>query len=446
MVDHVLEAKENRQDKKSAANTKQSLRDNPEADRILDELGLRARNSIQILAASSVDARNQTLRAAAAAIRGKARDILDANQQDMDAGRQAGLASALIDRLALDPSRLEGIARGLESIADRPDPLNRVLDRRSLPNGLRVTKRSKPIGVIGIIFEARPNVAADAAGLTIKSGNACLLRPGSEALRSAQVIAACMRQGLKEAGLPVDAVLMLPDADRALAGALMRARKHVDVLIPRGGKNLVACVQEEAKMPVFAHLEGLCHTYVNAEADVAKAVDIIENAKMRRVSICGATETLLVDRAIAPTYLPLAAARLSERGCHLLGDEEARNICPEMEAASEADWVTEYLDAILAVRVVSGPEEAVDHIRTFGSGHTDAIITENASVAELFLREVDSAIVMHNVSTQYADGGEFGLGAEIGIATGRIHARGPVGADELTIYNWVVEGTGQCRP
>jgi glutamate-5-semialdehyde dehydrogenase len=346
----------------------------------------------------------------------------------------------------LDDARLEGVAKGVEETAGLPDPIGAVLADWTRPNGLHIQRVRTPLGVIGIIFESRPNVAADAGALSLRAGNAVILRGGSDSAASVAAIGTALRAGLRDAGLPEDVIQIVPTTDRAAVGMMLAGLGGtVDVIVPRGGKSLVARVQEEARVPVFAHLEGICHTYVHAAAKPHEAISLAVNAKMRRVSICGATETLLIDRAIAPSLLPKIASALVERGCELRGDEEARAIY-EMNAATEDDWRTEYLAPILSIRVVGGLDEAIRHIADYGSAHTDAIVTEDHDAAEKFLREVDSAIVLHNASTQYADGGEFGFGGEIGIATGRMHARGPVGAEQLTTFKYVVRGEGQTRP
>jgi glutamate-5-semialdehyde dehydrogenase len=382
----------------------------------------------------------------AEAIRADADTILAANARDVEAAGANGLAAPMVDRLMLDDKRLAGVADAVAAIADIPDPLGVATERWTPPsNGLDIARVRTPIGVIAIIYESRPNVTADAAALCVRSGNAVILRGGSECLNSNLAIHAAVARGLEAAGLPASCVQAVRTTDRAAVGMILSGLdRHIDLIVPRGGKSLVARVQAEARAPVLGHLEGLCHTYIDAGADPAKAVAIAVNAKMRRVSICGATETLLVDRA-AKALLPLIASALTEAGCELRGDAEAREIVP-MEAASEADWTTEYLAPILSVAVVDGVEGAAEHIATYGSGHTDAIVTEDAAAAERFVSLVDSAIVLVNASTQYADGGEFGFGAEIGIATDKLHARGPVGAEQLTTYKYVVRGTGQTRP
>ncbi len=420
----------------------------PAADpaELVGEMAAAARLAARLLATSTGEARTLALRAAARAIRDRADAILTANAMDMEASRASGLGEAMLDRLALDAGRVEAIARGVDDVADLPDPVGTELASWERPNGLRIARVRVPLGVIGIIYESRPNVTADAAALCLKAGNAALLRCGSESLHSSSALAACMAEGLSAAGLPETAVQLIPTRDRAAVGALLRQHEHVDVIVPRGGESLIRRVMEESRIPVFAHLQGLCHVYVDGAADLDKAQAIALNAKMRRVSICGAMETLLIDRAIAETALPPLAHALREAGCELRGDAAARALDPAIAEADEADWRTEYLAAILSIRVVDGVEAAIDHINTHGSHHTDSIVTEDAATAARFLNAVDSGIVMHNASTQFADGGEFGMGAEIGIATGKLHARGPVGAEQLTTYKYVVRGTGQVRP
>ncbi|MGE0741657.1 MAG: glutamate-5-semialdehyde dehydrogenase [Hyphomonadaceae bacterium] len=409
-------------------------------------LGRAARAAAALVREASGEQRTAALVAMARQVRAAAPAILVANAGDVARARAAGLAESFIDRLTLDAGRVEAIARAVEEVAAQPDPVGAVMQAWTRPNGLRFERVRTPIGVIGMIFESRPNVAADAGALALRAGNAVILRGGSDSAESVAAILAAVRAALREAGLPENAIQNVPSTDRAAVGMMLAGLGGaIDVIIPRGGKSLVARVQEEARVPVFAHLEGICHTYVHAGADLGKAVDISENAKMRRVSVCGSTETLLIDRAVAPAFLPKIAEALTALGCELRGDDEARAIVA-MNAASEDDWRAEYLAPILAVRVVGGVDEAVRHIATYGSQHTECIVTEDAAAAEQFLREVDSAIVLHNASTQFADGGEFGFGGEIGIATGRLHARGPVGAEQLTIFKYVVRGDGQTRP
>jgi len=410
------------------------------------EIGRQARAASAQLALAPAEAKTAALKAAAAAIRSRANEILSANAEDLAAAKEAGIGAALLDRLALDPKRLEAVARGLEDIAAQPDPIGRTLAEWTRPNGLRIARISVPLGVIGIIYESRPNVTADAGGLALKSGNAAILRGGSESFHSSRALVAALGEGLRAAGLPVHAVQLVPTRDRDAVGMMLKMSGVIDIIVPRGGASLIERVQRESRIPVIAHLEGLCHTYIDRAADPGKARQIALNAKMRRVSICGATETLLVDRAVARTVLPPILADLRAAGCELRGDPETLALDSQVAPATEQDWRTEYLDAILAVRVVDGVAAAVDHINRFGSHHTDAIVTEDEPTAERFLREVDSAIVLVNASTQFADGGEFGMGAEIGISTQRLPPRGPVGAAELTTYKYLVRGNGQVRP
>ncbi|MGE0260293.1 MAG: glutamate-5-semialdehyde dehydrogenase [Alphaproteobacteria bacterium] len=409
-------------------------------------IGRQAREAATALALAPAEMRSEALRRAAAAVRARGNEILAANADDLAAARAGGIGGALLDRLALDPKRLEAVAKGLEDIATLPDPIGRTLAEWTRPNGLRISRVSVPLGVIGIIYESRPNVTADAGSLAVKSGNAAILRGGSESFHSSRALVAALRDGLRAAGLPEDAIQLVPTRDRAAVGLMLTMSGVIDIIVPRGGASLIERVQRESRIPVIAHLEGLCHTYIHAAADPAKARAIALNAKMRRVSICGATETLLIDRTVARTMLPPILADLRAAGCELRGDPEVLAIDPSAVPAGEDDWRTEYLDAILAVRVVDGPEEAIAHIERYGSHHTDAIVTEDEAVAERFLREVDSAIVLVNASTQFADGGEFGMGAEIGISTQRLPPRGPVGAAELTTYKYLVRGSGQVRP
>jgi glutamate-5-semialdehyde dehydrogenase len=413
----------------------------------MDVLGRSARESARSLAMSGGEVRNHALRAAAASLRAHRADILVANDVDMEAGRQRGLNTAMLDRLMLDDARIEGMAVGLEAISELPDPLGKVIAEWQRPNGLRIQRVAVPLGVIGIIYESRPNVTADAAALCIKSGNAVILRGGSESFHSSRAIHACLAAGLGEAGLPPDAVQMVPTTDREAVGYLLSSMgEWLDVVVPRGGKSLIRRVQEEARVPVIGHLEGICHVYLHSAADTATAVDVTLNAKMRRTGICGAAETLLVDRDVAKELLPPVLDALANAGCELRGDEAVRSVFPEAAAAEAEDWDTEYLDAIISVRVIDDIDAAVGHIAEHGSGHTECIITEDDAAAGYFFANVDSAILLQNASTQFADGGEFGMGAEIGIATGRIHARGPVGAEQLTSYKYVVRGSGQVRP
>src|SRR5579883_402161 len=410
------------------------------------DIGRRAREAAAELALASADAKAAALRAAAAALRARQAEILSANAADVAAAEAAGIGAALVDRLMLDPKRVESMVKGLDEVAALPDPVGRVLARWTRPNGLSIERVAVPLGVIGIIYESRPNVTADAGGLALKSGNAAILRGGSESFHSSRALVAALHDGLVAAGLPAAAIQLVPTRERAAVGLMLAMEGVIDIIVPRGGRSLIERVQRESRIPIIAHLEGICHTYIDRAADLEKARRIVLNAKMRRVSICGATETLLVDRAIARAYLPAILADLRAAGCELRGDAETLAIDPDLIPATEADWRTEYLDAILSVRIVDGLAGAIDHIARYGSHHTDAIITEDEAAAERFLREVDSAIVMVNASTQFADGGEFGMGAEIGISTQRLPPRGPVGAEQLTSYKYLVRGNGQVRP
>ncbi|HEV2532264.1 glutamate-5-semialdehyde dehydrogenase [Phenylobacterium sp.] len=412
----------------------------------MSAMGRAAKAAALALRLADAATRTRAIAAMARAVRAAAPGILAANARDVAAARAAGLAPALVDRLLLDAERLEGVARALETVAEIPDPVGAEIARWSRPNGLDIARVRTPIGVIGIIYESRPNVTADAAALCVRAGNAVILRGGSECLASNLAIHAALAKGLADAGLPQAAVQIVRTADRAAVGAILAGLEGaVDLIIPRGGKSLVARVRAEARAPVLGHLEGLNHVFLHESADLAKAIDIAVNAKMRRVSVCGAAETLLVDRAAAQALLPPVARALIAAGCELRGDAAARAIVP-MAEATEDDWTTEYLAPVISIAVVDGVQGAADHIAAYGSAHTDAIVAEDAGAAETFVDLVDSAIVLVNASTQFADGGEFGFGAEIGIATDRLHARGPVGAEQLTTYKYVVRGTGQTRP
>ena len=411
---------------------------------LLETAARAARAAAAELARAPRPVKDLALREAARALRATAPAILAANEADVAAA--PGLSAAFRDRLALTPARVEAMARGLEAVAELPDPAGRVLSEWTRPNGLVIRRIAQPLGVIGMIFESRPNVAADAAALCLKSGNAVILRGGRESLRSVAAIHAALAAGLRAAGLPEACVQVAPTADRGFVGAMLRAAGLIDLIIPRGGKGLVTRVMEEARVPVLAHAEGLCHTYVHAAADPAMARAILANAKMRRTGVCGATETLLIDAAVAPGLLPLLVADLRALGCDFRADAAARAICPELPAATEADFATEWLDSILSVAVVAGVPAALAHIRCFGSEHTEAIVTEDAAAATEFLDGIASAVGLWNASTQFCDGGEFGFGAEIGIATGRLHARGPVGLEQLCTYRYQVIGSGQVRP
>ncbi len=410
---------------------------------LIEELATKGRAAQRKLARASDADKAAGLRAAAKAIRAQSHQILEANAKDMASGEERGLTGSMLDRLKLDEERLEAIAGAIENVANLPDPVGEVIDKRESPSRFGLERVRIPIGLIGIIYESRPNVTADAAALCLRSGNAALLRGGSEAIHSNRALHAAFATGLEEAGLPADAIQLMPTQDREAVGAMLKAAGLIDMIVPRGGKGLVARVQQDARVPVLAHLDGICHTYIHADADPDMAREIAVNAKMRRTGICGAMETLLIDANFDKGSDVLAA--IADAGCELRGDEKAQKLDSRVKPATAEDWDTEYLDAILSVAVVDDIDDAMDHIASHSSGHTEAIITGNEDAAERFLGEVDSAIVMHNASTQFADGGEFGLGAEIGIATGRLHARGPVALEGLTTYKWQVKGSGQAR-
>ena len=413
---------------------------------IMGALGRAARAAAEVLALAAPEQKNRALRAAATCVRARRHKVLAANVRDVRAASDSGISGALIDRLALDEKRIEAMACALEDIERLPDPIGTVLAEWRRPNGMRIERRRVPLGVIGIIYESRPNVTADAGGLCLKSGNAVILRGGSESMHSNAAIHACLDEGLKVAGLPSGCIQLVPTTDRAAVGYMLAEMADTfDVIVPRGGKSLVARVQREARVPVIGHLEGVCHVYVHRAASLPMAEAVVLNAKMRRTGVCGAAETLLVDRAAAATHLGPLVLRLLEAGCEVRGDEPTQRIDARVRAATETDWSSEYLDAIIAVRVVEDLDAAIAHIEKYGSQHTDCIITEDGAAAEAFLARVDSAIVLHNASTQFADGGEFGMGAEIGISTDKIHARGPVGVEQLTSYKYLVRGTGQTR-
>lgn len=412
--------------------------------RRLGEAALAARS---VLAAAPRSQKDAALLAAAAALRSHQVEVLAANALDMAQAEDKDLSAAMLDRLRLDPSRLEAMARGLEDIAALPDPVGRILEERRRPNGLSIARIAVPLGVIGIIYESRPNVTADAGALCLKSGNAVILRGGSESAHSSAAIHRCLVEGLRAAGLPEASIGLVPVTDRAAVGLMLSGMTdYIDVLVPRGGKGLVKRVQEEARVPVIGHLDGNCHVFVDRAADLPMAVAIVLNAKLRRTGICGAAETLLVDEACAGTHLAPLVQALLDAGCEVRGDAAAQRVDRRVRPATEEDWFTEYLDAVIAVKVVAGLDAAIAHIAHYGSAHTESIVTEDAVAAERFLARVDSAIVLHNASTQFADGGEFGMGAEIGISTDRFHARGPVGLEQLTSYKYVVRGAGQVRP
>jgi glutamate-5-semialdehyde dehydrogenase len=414
---------------------------------VMAQIGRDARAAARELAKATTEQKQAALTAAAAAIREHKAEILAANAQDMAAATTRQLSGALLDRLLLDADRVEAMAAGIEEIGRLDDPIGSVIAQWDRPNGLVIQRVRVPLGVIGIIYESRPNVTADAGALCLKSGNAVILRGGSESFASSAAIHGCLEQGLTAAGLPTKAIQVVPTKSRDAVGLLLSGLDGcIDVVVPRGGKSLIARVQADARVPVIGHLEGLCHVYVHESADVQLATDIVLNAKMRRTGICGAVETLLIDRGALSTHFPAIVDALIDAGCELRGDAEACAADSRLKAATEEDWTTEYLDAILSIRVVDGIEAAIEHITHYGSGHTEAICAEDAAVVEQFFHDLDSAILLHNASTQYADGGEFGMGAEIGIATGRIHARGPVGAEQLTSYKYLVRGSGQTRP
>jgi len=413
----------------------------------MGEIGRRARAAAHALALAPADQKNRALGAMAAAVRTQAPIILAANAEDVGEARAAGVTGAFLDRLALDPARVEAIAAGIDAVRGLKDPVGTVMESWTRPNSMRIERVRVPLGVIGIIYESRPNVTADAGALCLKSGNAAILRGGSDSMRSSRALLTALTEGLRAVNLPEAAIQLVPTRDRAAVGLMLAGLDgNIDVIVPRGGKSLVARVQAEARVPVFAHLEGVCHVYVDKAASLDMARKIVLNAKMRRTGVCGAAETLLVDRAGAGSQLKPLVEMLIGAGCEIRGDKATLAVDKRVKPATEEDWSTEYLDAVIAVKVVDNVEAAIDHIERYGSHHTDAIITEDQATAEKFLREVDSAIVLHNASTQFADGAEFGFGAEIGIATGRLHARGPVGVDQLTTFKYRIHGTGQTRP
>ena len=418
--------------------------DSVEAD--LRQIAEAASAAGQVLARADDATKNKALSAAARAVRTELQAIEEANAADMAYAEEKGLRAAMRDRLLLTSDRIEAMAGGLEEVAQLSDPVGRVQGEWERPNGLKIARVTVPLGVIGIIYESRPNVTADAGGLCLKSGNAAILRGGSESFHSSTVITTCLQKGLAAAGLPVHSVQMIPTRDRAAVGAMLQLSDLIDVIVPRGGRSLIERVMAESRIPVLAHLEGVCTVYVHEAADSAMAREIAHNSKMRRTGICGAAENLAIDRSVAAAQLPGIVDKLVEAGCEVRGDDDARNIDDRIVPASDADWSAEYLDAIISVKVVDGLEDAIAFIERYGSHHTESIITEDEAVAETFLSRVDSGIVLHNASTQYADGGEFGMGAEIGISTSKLHARGPVGAEQLTSYKYVVRGAGQCRP
>lgn len=420
---------------------------NTSLEETMNAMGTQAAIAAREIGRATTEQKNNALIAAAQNLRAQTEELLTANRLDMDIAKEAGLNNARLDRIALDAGRVEGIAKALEDVAALPDPVGDVMARWDRPNGLDISRVRVPLGVIGVIYESRPNVTADAAALCLKSGNAVILRGSSEIQNSAKAVAACFDAALEGVGLPKTCVQLVPTPDREAVGMMLAGLEGtIDVIVPRGGKSLVERVQNDARVPVFSHLDGICHTYIHASADIEMAKDITLNAKLRRTGICGATETLLIDRQCADTHLkPLIEALLDE-GCEVRGDEDVTNVDKRVVPATAQDWDTEYLDSIISVKLIEGVEDAISHIASHGSGHTEAIIAEDASAAEAYLNGVDSAIVMHNASTQFADGGEFGMGAEIGIATGRFHARGPVGLEQLTTFKYQVRGSGQTRP
>lgn len=411
---------------------------------LVGDLGQRAKAAARDLAMATADQRNLALKEAAAALRARTSEILTANAKDLDSIKDSGKDAAFVDRLALSEDRVAAMADAVDAIAGQDDPLGRSLATFNRPNGLKIDRISVPIGVIAMIYESRPNVGSDAGALCIKSGNAVILRGGSESLHSSRVIVACLAQGLRAAGLPEDAVQLVDTRDREAVKLLLHSIDAVDLVIPRGGRGLVSLVQKEARVPTLLHLDGNNHTYIHESADIEKAVGLVQNAKMRRTGICGATECVVIDRKIAGQVLPVLAAALED--CELRGDAEARKILPDMIAATDADWDTEYLSNIMSVKIVADLKEAISFVQAHSSGHTDAIVSEDHEAAKRFMVAIDSAVVMHNASTQFSDGGEFGMGAEIGIATGKMHARGPVGAEQLTSFKYFVFGDGQKRP
>ena len=422
------------------------MSDNKNITEVMQEIGKAAKDAAQALVNAPAEAKNRALTEAATSLRDNSEAIIQANYKDMAAGEQKGLTSAMLDRLELNEDRISGMAAGLEAIAELNDPVGSVMENWDRPNGLSISRVRVPLGVIGVIYESRPNVTADAGSLCLKSGNASILRGGSESFHSSSTILDSLKAGLRAANLPEAAIQMVPTIDRAAVCEMLIMTDTIDVIVPRGGRSLVERVQTEAKVPVFAHLEGICHTYVNADSSPEMAKEIVVNAKMRRTGICGATETLLIDRDAVATHLPPILDALNAAGCEIRGDDETRELDVRVIAALEEDWDTEYLDSIISVRQVDGVEEAVNHVNRHGTEHTDAIVTYDAATAEIFLNGINSAIAVHNASTQFADGGEFGMGAEIGISTGKMHARGPVGVEQLTTFKYVVRGDGHVRP
>ena len=421
------------------------IMENSDISRMMEELGRGARNAAKILSLAPTETKDKALREAARALRARKSEIMSANAKDIAAAKAKDISAALLDRLELNDERIEAMAMGLGMIAELKDPVGEIMAEWDRPNGLEISRVRVPLGVIGIIYESRPNVTADAGSLCLKAGNACILRGGSESYHSSRAIWSCLQEGLSSAGLPIEAIQMIPTTDRAAVGELLTMSDYVDVIVPRGGRNLIERVQRESRIPVFSHLDGLVHIYIDEMADPSKARSIVINSKMRRVSVCGALETLLVNRAVAGELLPGILGDLITAGCEVRGDATVQAMDGRVKAATEEDWQTEYLEPILSVRVVDDMTAAIDHIEFYGSHHTDCIITEDAAAVQKFMQEVDSAILLHNASTQFADGGEFGMGAEIGISTGKMHARGPVGVEQLTSFKYIVKGTGQTR-
>ena len=409
------------------------------------DVGKAAKKALTELAVVHTNKKNQALKESAKAIRSAKEFLKEANSTDFKEARQKGLSGSMLDRLLLDDSRIEAMAKGLEDIAKLKDPVGNILAEWKRPNGLHIQRVCVPLGVIGIIYESRPNVTADAGGLSLKSGNTAILRGGSESFNSSKVIAECLQQGLRKANLPTTAIQLVPTRDRAAVGEMLKMSDLIDIIVPRGGKSLTQKIQTESRVPVIAHLDGNCHVYIDRAADTQMAVNIVCNSKMRRPGICGATESLVVDKPIAKKTLPNIIDALISAGCEVRGDHKTQMLDSRVRPATEEDWDTEYLDAIISIKQVNGVDEAIEHINTHGSHHTDSIVTKNSSTAQMFLEKIDSAIVLHNASTQFADGGEFGMGAEIGISTGRLHARGPVGVEQLTTFKYVVHGEGQVR-
>ncbi len=419
----------------------------PDIDALMNDIGRKARAASRPLAFASADSKNKALNAMADAILARKDHILSENAKDLKDVEGTDMLASFVDRLTLNDKRVAEMAEGIRAIAALPDPVGEVIAAWDRPNGLKIERVRTPLGVIGVIFESRPNVTADAGALCLKAGNAVILRCGSDSRRSSQAIHECLVEGLKAAGLPEHAIQLVPVSDRAAVGAMLRGLEgNIDVIVPRGGKSLVARVQTEARVPVFAHLEGLCHIYIDASADLDMAKSIVVNAKMRRTGICGAAETLLIDKKVASTHLKPLLDGLAEAGCEIRGSADVLQLVPGLKAATEEDWTTEYLAAIISVALVDGISGAIGHIGKYSSNHTEAVIAEDPDVVERFFTEIDSAILLHNASTQFADGGEFGMGAEIGIATGKMHARGPVGVEQLTSFKYRVRGTGQIRP